>query len=165
MRLDDTEPDSLYRLLRRSSSFTVLQTSVAWILCFIEYLKQRSPNDFNNSPLSHTERSKATMAVVKLVQTEAYTEVLKILPNHSDFEAPVMMNPEEQLKAHACLRVVQDLDPDVVDGVSRVGGRLRNSQSSASTKHPILLPSNHHVTDLLILHIIVKKVILDAYTH
>ena len=29
VRLDATEPDSLYRLLRRSSSFTVLQTSVA----------------------------------------------------------------------------------------------------------------------------------------
>ena len=62
------------------------------------------------------------------------------------------MNTEEQLKAHACLRVVQDLDPYVVDGVLRVGGHLRNSQLSASTKHPILLPSNHHVTDLLILH-------------
>ena len=63
-----------------------------------------------------------------------------------------MMNTEEQLKAHVCLRVEQDSDPYVVDGVLRVGGRLRNSQLSASTKHPILLPSNHHVTDLLILH-------------
>ena len=152
MRLDATEPDSLYRLLRRSSSFTVLQTRVAWILRCIEYFKQGRPSDFNNSPLSHTERSRATMAVVKLVQREAFTEVLKILSHHSDFEAPVVMNTEEQLKAHACLRVVQDLDPYVVDGVLRVGKRLRNSQLSASTKHPILLPSNHHVTDLLILH-------------
>ena len=62
------------------------------------------------------------MAVEKLVQREAFTEVLKILPNHSDFEAPVMMNTEEQLKAHACLRVEQDSDPYVVDRVLRVGG-------------------------------------------
>ncbi|XP_076546700.1 uncharacterized protein LOC143305767 [Osmia lignaria lignaria] len=36
------------------------------------------------------------------------------------------------------------------DGLLRVGGRLQNAEISYSQKHPILLPSYHHVTDLII---------------
>ena len=35
-------------------------------------------------------------------------------------------------------------------GISRVGGRLQNSSSDYQSKHPLLLPSEHHVTKLLI---------------
>ena len=34
-------------------------------------------------------------------------------------------------------------------GISRVGGRIQNS-SDYQSKHPLLLPSEHHVTKLLI---------------
>ena len=61
------------------------------------------------------------------------------------------MNSDKQWKAHACIRDLQDLDPHAADGILRVGGRLRNSCLSISAKHPMLLPSNHHVTYLLIL--------------
>ncbi|XP_046145779.1 uncharacterized protein LOC123989147 [Osmia bicornis bicornis] len=35
-------------------------------------------------------------------------------------------------------------------GLLRVGGRLQNAEISYAQKHPILLPSYHHVTDLII---------------
>ena len=35
-------------------------------------------------------------------------------------------------------------------GISRVGGRLQNSSLDYQSKHPLLLPSEHHVTKLLI---------------
>ena len=35
-------------------------------------------------------------------------------------------------------------------GISRVRGRLQNSSSDYQSKHPLLLPSEHHVTKLLI---------------
>ena len=35
-------------------------------------------------------------------------------------------------------------------GILRVGGRLQNSSSDYQSKHPLLLPSEHHVTKLLI---------------
>ena len=35
-------------------------------------------------------------------------------------------------------------------GILRVGGRLQNSSSDYQSKHQLLLPSNHHVTKLLI---------------
>ena len=151
MLLDKNELKSLGLLLRKYSSFTALQTSVAWLIRFVNYVAQRRPKDFHKGPLSQEERSRATLAVVKLVQGEAFSKVLRTLPNHSDFDAPVIMNTDKQLMAHACIRDFQDLDPYVVDGILRVGGRLRNSCLSISAKHPMLLPSNHHVTDLLIL--------------
>lgn len=36
------------------------------------------------------------------------------------------------------------------EGIMRVGGRLQNSDVEFSKKHPIILPKNNHVTDLLI---------------
>ena len=36
------------------------------------------------------------------------------------------------------------------NGILRVGDRLRNASVSISQKHTILLPSYHHVTDLII---------------
>ena len=35
-------------------------------------------------------------------------------------------------------------------GILRVGGRLQNSSPDYQSKHPLLLPSEHHVTKLLI---------------
>ena len=37
------------------------------------------------------------------------------------------------------------------DGILRVGGRLENAPIEYQTKHPIILPYRHHVTDLIIL--------------
>ena len=36
------------------------------------------------------------------------------------------------------------------DGVVRVGGRLNMSSMTFSQRHPIILPSDHHVTQLII---------------
>lgn len=38
------------------------------------------------------------------------------------------------------------------DGLMRVGGRLRFANIPYNAKHPIILPKNHHVTNLLILN-------------
>ena len=42
------------------------------------------------------------------------------------------------------------LDPRLVDGLIRVGGRLTNSSLSEDAKHPIVLPKRHHVVDLIV---------------
>lgn len=36
------------------------------------------------------------------------------------------------------------------NGVLRVGGRLKNAQTSSTAKHPIILPSEHAISHLLI---------------
>ena len=45
---------------------------------------------------------------------------------------------------------LRKLRPIVHQGLLRVGGRLRNARENFDVKHPIILPSSHHVTRLLI---------------
>ncbi|GFU83613.1 uncharacterized protein TNCV_1051741 [Trichonephila clavipes] len=39
-----------------------------------------------------------------------------------------------------------------IDGIIKVGGRLKNSSLNPIQKHPILLPKSHHLTNLVIQH-------------
>ncbi len=45
------------------------------------------------------------------------------------------------------------LDPIMQDGILRVGGRLHRSALPADAKHPVILPKNHHVSNLILRHI------------
>ena len=38
------------------------------------------------------------------------------------------------------------------DGLLRVGGRLEKADISFETKHPMIIPSKHHLVDLVIQH-------------
>ena len=82
---------------------------------------------------------------------------MKALPNHVGFDAPFVPLAENQIKKSAGLKALQSLAPFVVDGVLRVGGRLQRAPISDAAKHPILLPSKHPITKLIILQHHVKK--------
>jgi len=45
---------------------------------------------------------------------------------------------------------LRKLNPMLEDGVVRLGGRLYMSSMTFCQKHPIILPSDHHVTQLMI---------------
>lgn len=45
------------------------------------------------------------------------------------------------------------LDPQIVDGVLRVGGRLHQSALPEEAKHPIILPKSSHISTLILRHI------------
>ena len=42
------------------------------------------------------------------------------------------------------------LNPQLQDGILHVGGRLSRASMPAEAKHPMLLPKNHHVADLIL---------------
>ena len=47
---------------------------------------------------------------------------------------------------------MRKLSPDLINDVLHVGGRLENAPIKDDIRHPIILPINHHVTQLLINH-------------
>uniref|UniRef100_A0A8D8Y2T9 Uncharacterized protein n=1 Tax=Cacopsylla melanoneura TaxID=428564 RepID=A0A8D8Y2T9_9HEMI len=49
-----------------------------------------------------------------------------------------------------CTPSIQKLNPFLHNGLVLVGGRLSHSSLGYEQKHPVLLPSKHHVTVLLI---------------
>ena len=42
------------------------------------------------------------------------------------------------------------LNPQVHDGLLRVGGRIGQAPLCYDLKHPVILPYKHHITDLII---------------
>ncbi|XP_066598844.1 uncharacterized protein [Prorops nasuta] len=73
--------------------------------------------------------------ILRLVQAEAFHEEINVI---------LTLN---KMKKNRLTSLAPFLDKS---GILRVGGRLIHSSLSHSQKHPILLPKNHHVTNIII---------------
>eukprot|EP00795_Rhopilema_esculentum_P017675 gene17675-9329_t len=118
---------------------------IAWLLRYKNWLLQniRSINETQSGiksyRLSTEELRDAECAIVKCVQNECFTEDLKLL-----------QSPQKSVRRSSSLR---RLDPVIINGVMSVGGRLSNAPfNSYEAKHQIILPKQHHVSDLIIRH-------------
>ncbi|XP_008206110.1 uncharacterized protein LOC103316095 [Nasonia vitripennis] len=86
--------------------------------------------------LTAAELAWGKRTLLRIVQQEAFG---------SESES---LNSKNTVSNASCLRrLLPFVDQD---GIIRVGGRLQNSYLSEAEKHPVILPSKHHVTDLLI---------------
>ncbi|CAI5683011.1 unnamed protein product [Oreochromis niloticus] len=83
------------------------------------------------------EREKAVEAVIKIVQQHAFPHEIKTLQAKRD-----LPNSSSLFS----------LDPIWSDGFLRVGGRLKWSSLCHKVKHPLILPSNSHITKLIVSH-------------
>ena len=114
----------------RFSSWKRLRSSVAWILRL--KLKLRRKRAVPEGPLSVDELEEAENEIIACVQRSGFEKEISSLSELSK------SNPLRKLR------------PIVHQGLLRVGGRLRNARENFDVKHPIILPSSHHVTRLLI---------------
>lgn len=118
----DLDPVNL--LIQRHSSWYSLKKSVAWLLRFKQYMKTREPI---SGKLTVNELRAAATAVIVHVQVQMFGK-----------------RKDNSLRK---------LSPFVSeDGTWRVGGRLSKADLHFQTKHPLILPANHHGTNLVILH-------------
>lgn len=136
-----TAPDKLQELLTRYSSWAMLLRKVAWLLKFKEYLKQRCLNRDTRSDidknLTTEDLESATKAIVKLVQRQVYPQEMREL---------------ERSKPVKLTSSIVKLHPVLIENILRVGGRITEAPTSFDSKHPMIVPSSHHVTRLLIEH-------------
>ncbi len=84
------------------------------------------------------EREKAALVLIKAAQREAFEEELKCL---SQNPAKLSMNNR-----------LYQLDPILQNKLLRVGGRLRKSNAALELKHPVILPKEGIVTQLILEH-------------
>ena len=89
-------------------------------------------------PLDVSEIEDAWRAIIKATQSARFHDELTSL---SSLQKVVKKSSE-----------IFKLDPVLVDGIIRVGGRLRNSEIETDAKHPVLLPKDHHLSHLIIPH-------------
>ena len=90
-------------------------------------------------------------AIVRVAESQVFGNITPVLRNHEGFHDPVKLITEQQLRDNPSVRKLQTLNPYLVDGIIRVGGRLQRSTLSLEEKHPIILPNQHPVTELLVL--------------
>lgn len=84
------------------------------------------------------EISQAKSTIIKTVQREVYREEFESLTRYSKV-------PERS--------TLQRLDPFIDEqGLLRVGGRIHSADISDPEKHPLIIPPNHHVVEILIQH-------------
>ncbi|GBN53145.1 hypothetical protein AVEN_86224-1 [Araneus ventricosus] len=116
-----------------SNNFQKLIRIISLIFRFINKCKKNSKEC--GAP-SKTERQNAEIYILREVQVRTFGNEIHSLEQCGN------VTPNSKLKL---------LSPFLdSQGILRVGGRLRNSILPYNSKHPILLPAKHKVTDMII---------------
>lgn len=128
------------------SSWNKLRRGAAWLIRCMKHLQSRckgnSGAEFKGGPLTLLEIQEAEHAILRSVQGEAFSRVL------SQLKGSQQLNGWKDPEVAKFLK----LKPILVEGIMRVGGRLRHAPVSDEVKHPIILPNHHHVTNLVVRH-------------
>ncbi|XP_046863163.1 uncharacterized protein LOC124456899 [Xenia sp. Carnegie-2017] len=78
------------------------------------------------------------------VQNTTFSQELKL------FAVPGNSNELDKALLRKSGISIRQLNPMMVNGLLKVGGRLGNAPSNGKSKHPIILPFKHPVTDMII---------------
>ncbi|GFV12101.1 integrase catalytic domain-containing protein [Trichonephila clavipes] len=123
-------------IIDKCSSFLKLQRILAWCVRFKE--NARNPLQLTTGSLTVAELSTALIFLVRNVQYVSFAKEIWCLERRQPL--PVSSN---------LLTLSPFLDERKI---LCVGGRLRHSNLPAQQKHPILIPNNHSICDLIIKH-------------
>ena len=139
----------LVEYFQRASSWHRLKKSVAWFLRYRGNLQRLSKRGKSREPIHSTP----ILSLPPITVTELEIAELEILRNVQQFNFPdeleLLSKCENgtQVKKSSSLR---SLDPILVNGVLRVGGRLSLASTAFEAKHQIILPKKDHVTNLVV---------------
>ncbi|XP_071052597.1 uncharacterized protein [Onthophagus taurus] len=127
------KPDNfLITLLNRFSSLNKIKNITAYVLRFVSGCRKQ--NKHYHQALSIFEKQQALHTIAREVQKEYFSELYQQIKNNK--------LPAKQYRKLAPFISREKL--------LRVGGRLRNSELGFDTKHPILLPGKHRLSELIV---------------
>ncbi|XP_062703824.1 uncharacterized protein LOC134286256 [Aedes albopictus] len=129
-----TPPNELFSL---RSSLTDLVRLVAWLRRFVH----------NSSPRNRSTRQEGRLSLREL--DDSLTHLVRISQKESFPEEFADLTRSRQLKSSSKLSL---LNPVVIDGTLRVGGRLANAPISEFRKHPMILHHQHPLAALVTRH-------------
>ena len=147
--IDTENIANINNLVTHYSCLWKLKRAVAYIIRITKYLLKPLPQreaSFLKGRLLFFEIVEAEKLIIRIVQLTAFPNLFNQLENHVSFENAI--SGKTALSKDCC--ELKKLHPIKVDGIIRVGGRLRNSPLSDEIKHPILLPKDSNFTKLII---------------
>ncbi|XP_053681538.1 uncharacterized protein LOC128732318 [Sabethes cyaneus] len=128
---------SMLPLAANHSTLEPLQRKIAWTLRFIHNCRT---NNRLLGPLSPAEIDKSLTLLVRQAQEECFAAEIRFLKQHS---GPSMKNIN--FKSH-----LKNRNPFLDEkGLLRLYSRLCNQEIPFDTRYPIVLPQNHHLTNLI----------------
>ena len=131
------QEDAISKMIARFGTWFKLKKAVAWLLRFKDFLKKRTFGGVQDrtNHLTLSELSTAEKEIIRFVQRDEYRK-----------EVTALQNLESIPKSSA----IKKLSPVMKEDMIVVGGRLQHSELGEQLKHPWILPSKHHVTDVII---------------
>ncbi len=129
----DTTPTD--KLIDYFSDWYKLKLAVAVyhkVCCILHDRKYKCTTDYR---MSVQGLESAEHSILRYIQSQHFTNEIDCLKHHTRLP-----------KGSHILK----LDPYMEQGLLRVGGRLSKSHLQESTKHPVILPKDSHVTHLII---------------
>jgi len=131
----DENPTTLVARFSRISSWYRWKRAIAWFWRLKAILLNRVIA-YNLSSTLSVDETKTEVEIIKRVQSSVFHSELATLRKEASGRAP---------KRDVC-SAFRKLNPVLFEGVLRVGGRLSEAQIEFAVKHPIILPTSHHVT-------------------
>jgi hypothetical protein len=131
------EHDVIERLLVRFSSWYKVKKFFAWILRYKSNLLIAARDRSIGNPWKYDQQRTSVAPITVDEMDAAEHEILRHVqkPYHSNKSS------------------IRKLDPVIIDGLLRVGGRLNHSSLDVDAKHQVILPKNHVISRLIINHV------------
>ena len=143
-------------LISYFSSWWKLKRAVTWLLRFKKYPRMKSrdkKDDSVNEKIQETKQNFIKKLTVEELN-EAEREVLQRVQAVEFVDELKTVSLQSQQKSKKVLKAkgsaVNKLNPILKEGLLKVGGRLTNASVDDEAKHPVILPSKHPVTDMII---------------
>ena len=153
--------DHILKLMQTSRDLYTLKKRLAYLLAFVELVKAK----FKRKPFRTPEFSAASLDLafveaIGYVQRQCLGSALEVLNYGStdDFKIFIkrlcnLADDSEQTRQVNELNTLHNLQPCLEpNSILRVEGRLENADLLTDTKHPIILPSRHALTCLVVLY-------------
>lgn len=150
--------DAMQQLIQYFSSWIRLKKAVAWFIRLKQILVNLSrkrkelkglcsdEQQLNKEMLSYKKSLKHTYLTVDNLQKAEIAIIGHCQSNSFQEEMFDLQRKDSVKKSSRILR----LNPQLEEGILRVGGRLSRASMPAEAKHPMIIPKNHHVADLIL---------------
>ena len=137
----------LVEIIERFSSWCRVKRVFAWILRYRRNLCLRAQSRKQDQTDPRTLSQIPPISLTELVNAE--TEILKHIQQASFKDELSRLRRTETNDKISNTSCIVKLKPVLIGGLIRVGGRLHRAQINDDACHPIILPKNHHVVNLI----------------
>ncbi|KAL7874304.1 hypothetical protein SRHO_G00052740 [Serrasalmus rhombeus] len=150
--------DAMQQLIQYFSSWIRLKKAVAWFTRLKQTLVNMSrkrkelkvlcsdEQQLNKEMLSCKRSLEHTYLTVEDLQKAEIAMIVHCQNNSFQEEISALRRKDSVKKSSRIFR----LNPQLEEGILRVGGRLSRASMPTEAKHPMIIPKNHHVADLIL---------------